>query len=192
MPGALSALAVNFAQRHHVLRSCRTAPVPAVPLTSETILEMIGPGKTASGVAVNERSSLTISSVFRAVNLIAGTAAGLPLQAYKKDGDNRVRVGDESQTARLLDDPHPDMTPFEFWETAYGHVLLWGNAYLRKVRNGLGQIVELWLLHPGRVRAGRAVGREPASLWLHQPHYVLDVEPGGFARLVSASIGRYT
>jgi HK97 family phage portal protein len=129
---------------------------PAVPLTSETLLEVIGPGKTSSGVGVNERSSLTVSSVFRAVNLIAGTAAGLPLQAYKKDGDNRVRVGDDSQAARLLEDPHPDMTPFEFWETAYGHVLLWGNAYLRKVRNGLGQIVELWLLHPGRVRAGRA------------------------------------
>jgi hypothetical protein len=37
VPGALSALAVNFAQRHHVLRGCRTAPVPAVPLTSASV-----------------------------------------------------------------------------------------------------------------------------------------------------------
>ena len=129
---------------------------PAVPLTSSTLTEFLGPGKTAAGVGVDEPSALGMSAVWRAVNLLAGTAAGLPLQGYKQDGDVRLRVGLESQAARLLDDPHPDMTPFEFWETVYGHLLLWGNAYVRKVRNRLGHIVELWAIHPGRIRAGRA------------------------------------
>jgi HK97 family phage portal protein len=128
---------------------------PAVPLTSTTLAEFIGPGKTSAGVAVNEQSSLTVMSVWRSVNLIAGTAAGLPLHPYKEEDDTRVRVGRESQAARLLDEPHPDMTPFEFWETAYVHNLLWGNTYLRKVKNRLGQVQELWPIHPGRVRAGR-------------------------------------
>lgn len=129
---------------------------PAVPITSTTLSEFLGPDKTAAGVAVSEQSSLGIPAVWRAVNLLAGTAAGLPLHAYKEEGDARVRVGAESQAARLLDDPHPDMTPFEFWETVYGHKLLWGNAYLRKVRDRLGVIRELWPIHPGRCRAGRA------------------------------------
>jgi HK97 family phage portal protein len=129
---------------------------PAVPLTSETLLEMIGPKATSSGARVNEERSLGIMAVWRSVNLIAGTAAALPLHAYKEDGEARVRVGPESQAARLLDDPHPDMTPFEFWETVYAHLLLWGNAYIRKVRNRLGQVMELWPVHPGRMRAGRA------------------------------------
>ncbi|HEX8347387.1 MAG TPA: phage portal protein [Actinoplanes sp.] len=129
---------------------------PAVPLTSTTLAEFLGPGQTSAGVGVNEQSALAVSAVYRSVNLIAGTSAGLPLHAFKKDGDTRTRVGPESQAGQLLDDPHPDMTPFEFWETVYGHKLLWGNAYLRKVRNRLDQIVELWPIHPGRIRAGRA------------------------------------
>lgn len=129
---------------------------PAVPLTSETLVEMIGPGRTAAGTAVSEERSLGVMAVWRSVNLLAGTSAGLPLHAYKEDGNARVRVGAESQSARLLAEPHPDMTPFEFWETVYAHLLLWGNAYLRKVRNRLGQVQELWIVHPGRVRAGRA------------------------------------
>lgn len=129
---------------------------PAVPLTSESLLEWMGPGRTSARVGVNERRALAVMAVWRAVNLIAGTSAGLPLQPYREDGEARIRVGPESQAGRLLDDPHPDMTKFELWETVYGHLLLWGNAYVLKVRNGLGQVVELWPIHPGRVRAGRA------------------------------------
>lgn len=133
---------------------------PAVPLTSTTISEFLGPGATSSGIAVTENLALTIMSVWRAVNLLAGTAAGLPLHPYKEDGDARVRAGADSQAARLLEEPHPDMTPFEFWETVYGHLLLWGNAYVRKVRNRLGHVVELWPLHPARCRAGRTSNGE--------------------------------
>lgn len=129
---------------------------PAVPITSESLAEFIGPGKTSAGVGVNEQRALTVMAVWRAVNLIAGTSAGLPLKAYKKDGEIRTLAGPESQAAVLLDDPHPDMTDFEFWETVYGHNLLWGNAYVRKVRDRLGTIRELWPIHPGRMRAGRA------------------------------------
>jgi HK97 family phage portal protein len=129
---------------------------PAVPITSEGLAEFIGPGKTSAGVGVNEQRALTVMAVWRAVNLIAGTSAGLPLKAYKKDGDTRTPVGPESQAAVLLDDPHPDMTDFEFWETVYGHMLLWGNTYVRIVRDRLGVIHELWPIHPGRMRAGRA------------------------------------
>jgi HK97 family phage portal protein len=41
-------------------------------------------------------------------------------------------------------------------------MLLWGNAYLWLGRNQLGQIAELWPIHPSRVKAGRtsALGRK--------------------------------
>ena len=129
---------------------------PAVPLTSQSIAEFLGPGKTSAGVGVNETNSLQMSGVYRAVNLIGGTSAGLPLHAFTKIDGSPARVGENSQAAQLLEDPHPDMTPFELWETVYAHLLLWGNAYLRKVRTRLGVIVELWAIHPGRVRSGRA------------------------------------
>lgn len=127
---------------------------PAVPLTSTALLDWLGGPKVHAGVTVTEESALGMPAVYRAINLMAGTAASLPLHAYREVGDVRTRVTTGS-AARLLDEPHPDMTPFELWELAYAYMLGWGNAYFRILRNPLGQIQELWLIHPGRVRAGR-------------------------------------
>ena len=127
-----------------------TVESPTVPLTSQNILEVIGGEATSSGKKVTEQGVLGLPAVWRAVNVIAGSCASLPLHAYKPSGETRVRT-----SAPLLDEPHPDLTPFEFWETTYAHIALWGNAYLRVLRNELGQVSELWPIHPGRVRVGR-------------------------------------
>lgn len=126
---------------------------PEVPLTSTTLLDFLGITQSASGVNVTEEKALGMPSVWRAVSLISGVAASLPFHAYKADGTTRAPASGHAAT--LLADPHPDMTAFELWETAYAHMLLWGNAYFRKLRNPLGQTVELWPVHPSRVRVGR-------------------------------------
>lgn len=128
---------------------------PATPLTSATILDWLGGPPNASGVTVNEKTALGMPAVWRAVNLIAGTAASLPLHAYREADDVRLPVGDGSQSARLLANPHPDLTKFELWELVYSHLLLWGNAYLLVLRNQNRQVTELWPLHPSRVKVGR-------------------------------------
>lgn len=127
---------------------------PAVPLTSTTLLDWLGGPKSSAGVPVTEQSSLGMPAVWRAVNLISGTSASLPLKAYKRADASRLPL-ETGQAANLLNDPHPDMTSFELWELAYGHLCLWGNAYLRKLRDGSGALRELWGIHPSRVRAGR-------------------------------------
>ncbi len=139
------------------LRSIRNAGIenPAVPLTSSTLVDWLAGPKVHAGVAVTEQSSLGMSAVWRSVNLLAGTGAGLPLHPYQRGQGVRRLVPDASPAATLLDEPHPDLTPFELWEIVYGHLLLWGNAYLRKLTNRLGQVVELWPIHPSRVKAGR-------------------------------------
>jgi HK97 family phage portal protein len=127
---------------------------PQVPLSSATILDWLGGEKAASGVRVDARSAMGMPAVFRAVTLISGTAASLPLHPYRR-GDETRRPVTSGTAARLLDDPHPDLTPFELWETTYGHLCLWGNAYFRVLRNRLGQPRELWPIHPSQVRVGR-------------------------------------
>jgi HK97 family phage portal protein len=130
---------------------------PTVPLTSTSLLEWLGPGPTTAGVAVSETSALGMSAVWRAVTLISGVCGGMPLHAYRAtdEEDVRVRMPRTSAAAQLLANPHPDMTPLELWETVYSHLCLWGNAYLRTLRNQNNQVVELWPIHPGRVKAGR-------------------------------------
>lgn len=132
-----------------------TIESPAVPLTDTSLIELFGGAPATAGVTVTETSAMGMTAVWRAVNLISSTAASLPLHAYRDDDDARVRMPRESASARLLREPHPDLTAFEWKELIFAHICLWGNAYIRILRNQLGQITELWPLHPGRVRVGR-------------------------------------
>lgn len=150
-----------------LLGSLRNATVenPDVPLSSPNILSLFGASNTSAGISVSETSSLGLPAVWRAVNLIAGAAASLPLHAYRADGSVRVRVP-TGRAAALLNQPHPDMTPFELWEIVYTHLLLWGNAYLRVLGSPGMPTGELWPIHPGRVKVGRTseVGRKVYSI----------------------------
>lgn len=131
-----------------------SAEDPTVPLSSATLLDWLGIRGTASGIVVDEKRSLTMPAVWAAVNIVAGTCASLPLKPYTR-GDKSRKPRTSGLAATLLDNPHPDLVPYDFWEIVHTQRLLWGNAYLRKLRNGAGQLVELWPIHPGRVKAGR-------------------------------------
>jgi len=122
---------------------------PAVPLTSPTLLELLGGAPTEAGVPVTPTGSLAMPAVWRCVALISSVSASLPLHTYR--GRDRERTEN-----RLLADPHPELTPYDLWRITYVHRCLWGNAYLQKVRHvGSGQVVELWPIRPERVRVGR-------------------------------------
>lgn len=118
---------------------------PAVPLTSQLLIDTFAGPAVHAGVSVNETTAMQLIAVFRCVELISGTCAALPLKAYRSGTRERVDV-------QVLDDPHPEMTSFEVWEMTYACLLLWGNAYFRKIRDGAGRIRYLWPLHPSRVK----------------------------------------
>lgn len=121
---------------------------PAVPLTSTSLLDVLGGTSTESGVHVTETTSLHMPSVWRSVALIAGVSAALPLHTYTDGTRDRT-------TNALLKDPHPELTPLELWRVVGVARVLWGNGYVQKVRNGGGEIVQLWPITPGRVKVGR-------------------------------------
>src|SRR5688500_17860172 len=102
----------------------RSIENPTMPLSAANILSYLGRTANPTGIEVNESSSLRMPAVWRAVNLLAGAGASLPLKTYKTGTQ-------EPAAAQLLAKPHPDMTPFELWETVWTHLLLWGNAYLQ-------------------------------------------------------------
>lgn len=97
-----------------------------------------------AGVSVTENSSLGLSAVYRAVSIISGTIAGLPLKSYRTVGDTRERVNS------FLDNPGgPNgLTQFEWTELVLVNLLLHGNAYLAHIYNGGGAVVGLQPIHP--------------------------------------------
>ncbi|MEU9793824.1 phage portal protein [Streptomyces sparsogenes] len=126
----------------------RSVENPAVPLTSTSLATLLGGAPGDAGVRVTETSALHMPAVWRAVAVVANVSAALPLHTYAAGTKDRTSVA-------LLEDPHPELTRFELWRLVYVHRLLWGNAYVQKVRNGGGEILQLWPIRPDRVRVDR-------------------------------------
>ncbi|MEV8354629.1 phage portal protein [Streptomyces niveus] len=121
---------------------------PAVPLTDASLAELLGGAPLDSGVTVTETSALHMPAVWRAVSVVANVSASLPLHTYTAGTKDRTSVD-------LLEDPHPELTRFELWRLVYVHRLLWGNAYVQKIRNGAGVVTQLWPIRPDRVKVDR-------------------------------------
>jgi HK97 family phage portal protein len=125
---------------------------PNVPLTDfDRISEMTGGSPSASGVRVNGYTVLTYGPVFRAVTLIAGDLAKIPLITYRRTaGDGKIRAYDHHAYQLLRYEPNEMMTADTFWRTLGCHKLLWGNAYAYIETNAAGEPIALLPLLPDR------------------------------------------
>lgn len=112
-------------------------------------------GPSYAGVQVGERGALGVSSLFRAVSLVAGTLACQRLRTVEVKDGQRVESSSWVDSAAAA----VDMTPYEWVETIYIHLILHGNAFLLHVLGGAGQRVGLLPVHP------LAVGVELAKKW---------------------------
>ena len=115
----------------------------ASPLADPYVLAMLG-GSLDGTPAVTEATAMSLSALFRAVSLVAGSLGSLPLRTLRTNRDGtRERVGS------FLDDPgFGHWTPFEWKELCGVHLLLHGNAYCQHVYNGGGGLAGLNLIHP--------------------------------------------
>lgn len=106
---------------------------PRYPLTSARLVELMGGTPTDSGELVTPKKALSLIAVYRAVSIVAGTAAMLEPRAYEA-AVGTLNKTDVTERYPVLWDPHPEMTDYELWEWAYSCVELHGNAFLQKQR----------------------------------------------------------
>lgn len=89
--------------------------------------------------------------VYICVDKIAKAIAGLPLKVYQKTKTGgRIEV--DNRISRLLKNPNPYQTRYEFWYTTVLGVELMGNAYWEIVRNAFDLPVEMYTLRPDRMQ----------------------------------------
>jgi len=81
-----------------------------------------------SGIAVSPSTALTLSAVWRAVNIIASTVATLPLGLFKHEGEGNVPVHDH-EAVGLLRKPNNIGSAIILKEAVQSQVLTWGNGY---------------------------------------------------------------
>jgi HK97 family phage portal protein len=135
----------------------------------------LGAAPSYAGVPVSETTSLGISAVWRACNLIAGTIASLPLRT--------LRDTDEGGRQRLkswLDDPGTaeGQTPFEWTETIIWHLLLHGAAFLAHLYNQGGALAGAVPVHPMAVTVDEPRQRDTSGRLLYDREFAVTLRDG--------------
>lgn len=131
-------------------RESRSNPVPSGTLASPTqeLLNALNAGNIGS-VSVNNSTALTLSAVWRAINVIASTLAGLPIKHYRTGPDGRIHVSDSVGESKLRF-PNEIMTGYIFRETLIAGAVGYGNGYSYIKRNeSTGEPVELMPIKQG-------------------------------------------
>lgn len=145
-------------------------------LDDGTFADWMGWGRSTAGVVVSAQSSLGLASVYRAVSIISGTIATLPLKTYRDMPDGtRVRV------LGFLDNPGGPggLTQYEWTELVLVHLLLWGNAYLAHEYGGAGQLVGLVPLHPSAVEVKQVkTKQEQARYYPYLKYFTVTMADG--------------
>ena len=96
--------------------------------------------------APNEGSLIRISAVYRAVNLISGDIAVIPVDVYKKGhavASGRDRANEHPISFLLNRKPNSWQTPYLFFKTLLTQVLVRGNAFAFIHRDERGNPIEI-------------------------------------------------
>jgi len=115
---------------------------PSTAITGQRLLsEVTDPGTLWSATTGQPTK---IGAAYRCVQIIAQSVAGCPVQVRRKSDKTVIDVP-------ALSSERGGTTPFEMWETTVAHIVLQGNAFLRKMRTRDGRVLALQPIHPSRV-----------------------------------------
>ena len=118
---------------------------------NQDLATLLGGDPSVAGERINVTSALAIADVFCAVSIVTETVATLPLRVYRTVNGGVMEAPDHRAANMLETAPNPVQPAHRFWATLAGHLLLWGNGFIEKLRDANGLVSELWLLHPGNV-----------------------------------------
>lgn len=113
-----------------------------------------------AGVNVNTSNAMQSSVVWRAVTLLSGTIASLPLPVYKRlKPRGKERDSDHPLYYKLHNRPNPDLASNVWRLMGISNQLLWGNWY-NEIKFEKGKPAELWPIPPWRVKPARSAKGE--------------------------------
>lgn len=113
---------------------------------------------TNAGQVVDAEKSLQISAFYAAVSLISDTISTLPVDAHVHEGNNRIPL---NPRPLWLDQPDIDQTKSAHYQQILVSLMLHGNSYTRVFRDTNGDIVNLVVLDPEKMKIKRSgLGRK--------------------------------
>lgn len=126
-------------------------------IADPALAEFLGISSTGIG-EITQNRVLGITAYYRAISIVSGSIASLPLKTYRKVDDGKERVNS------FLDRPAGPfkLSPFAWKEMVMVHLLMHGETFLAHIYNGAGALVGLWPVHPQSVEVKWATGTEKA------------------------------
>ena len=97
-----------------------------------------GAKRSHSGIRVTEKTALGYAPVWRAVNLVSGDVAKLPLLVYEREGEGKKRSVKHPAYKLLKTRPNEYMNFFNFKKYIQSNASLKGNGYAAIERRGDG------------------------------------------------------
>lgn len=115
---------------------------------------------SVAGVAVTHESALEVPAVWCAVNFLAGTIAGLPLQLFRKTATGRETADGDPIYGLLHDAPNEELTSFQWRKGMMTSALLWGRGVSFVERNKAGRPMNIWPLDITKLTIERKDGKK--------------------------------
>ena len=113
---------------------------------------------TAAGARVDPDKAMQVAAVYASIKVLAETIASLPLQLFKREGDNKTPATDHPLYKLFSDGPNQYQTAYELRENLVSNVNYWGNAYYQKIYRA-GEVNELHPLSPDQMSVSRRGGK---------------------------------
>lgn len=110
------------------------------------------PGAWQKNIEVKRDSVLSSSAVFSCISLIAGDISKMPVWLTNKSSSGIMVPQEAGDLPRLLAKPNSFQTRMQFFENWVNSKLSSGNTYVIKIRDSKGNVKELRILDPYRVR----------------------------------------
>jgi len=123
------------------------------------------PRGSSAGVPVNDQAAMQLSAFWACVRLIASTIGSLPLPVYRVDGRGVRTVARDTDLYRVLhDSPNADQTPVDYWEFVAISMMLRGDHFARKLKQG-NRLIGLEPVNPAIVTVRRLPGGSVGYRW---------------------------
>lgn len=117
---------------------------------------------TASGVSVTPLSAAGVPTVFACMNAVSRSLSSIPLDLYRRLPDGGKRLATEHPLYPILHDaPNPEMTSASFRRAVQANATLRNSGYAMIVRNGFGEVVELYPIKNADIQPHRDADDAP-------------------------------
>lgn len=111
---------------------------------------------TASGAHVNAETAMQLSVVYSCVRLLSSCIAALPLNVYRRDGNNSLVAAEHPLNELLHTLPNDEMTSVDHRTMLMASLLLQGTAFHEYARDGRGRVREIVPLLPNKMLVDRS------------------------------------